>query len=51
MILGTNFDSSNELTITSMRRKKLLDNIILYYNLHIENFKVVKSLDVLRKLF
>ena len=51
MILGTNFDGSSELTITSMQRKKLLDNIILYYNLHIENFKVVKSLEVLRKLF
>lgn len=51
MILGTNFDDCNELTITSMQRKKVLDNIILYYKLHIENFKSVKSLEVLRKLF
>ena len=32
-------------------RKNLLDNIILYYKLHIENFVSLKSLEVLRKLF
>ena len=50
-ILGTNFDASNELTLSSMQRTKLLDNIILYYKLHIENFGSIKSLDVLRKIF
>lgn len=51
VILGTNFAISNEPKLTSMQRKKLLDNIILYYKLHIENFNTVKSLEVLRKLF
>ncbi len=50
-ILGINFDHINTLTLTLVQRKKLLDNIILYYRLHIENFVSVKSLDVLRKLF
>ena len=51
MILGINFDDLNRLTFTLVQRKKLLDNIILYYRLHIENFVSVKSLEVLRKLF
>ena len=50
-ILGTNFDAYNELTLSSMHRQKLLDNIILYYKLHIESFTPIKSLDVLRKIF
>ena len=50
-ILGINFDDLNTLTFTLVQRKKLLDNIILYYRLHIENFVSVKSLEVLRKLF
>lgn len=51
MILGINFDELNSLTFNSVQRKNLLDNIILYYKLHIENFVSVKSLEVLRKLF
>ena len=50
-ILGTNFDDLNQLTMTSMQRKVSLDNIILYYRLHIESFSNIKSLDVLRKTF
>ena len=50
-ILGINFDDLNRLTFTLVQRKKLLDNIILYYRLHIENFVSAKSLEVLRKLF
>ena len=50
-ILGTNFDDFNQLTMTSMQRKVSLDNIILYYRLHIESFSNIKSLDVLRKTF
>ena len=50
-ILGINFDDLNVLTFTPMQRKKLLDNIILYYRLHNENFTSLKSLEVLRKLF
>ena len=50
-ILGINFDALNKLTFSLVQRKKLLDNIILYYRLHIENFVSVKSLEVLRKLF
>ena len=50
-ILGINFDDLKILTFTPMQRKKLLDNIILYYRLHNENFTSLKSLEVLRKLF
>ena len=50
-ILGINFDDLSTLTLTLVQRKKLLDNIILYYKLHTENFVSVKSLEVLRKLF
>tara|TARA_B000000477_G_scaffold119295_1_gene119607 strand:+ start:200 stop:904 length:705 start_codon:yes stop_codon:yes gene_type:complete len=51
MILGINFDEINTLTLNSVQRKNLLDNIILYYKLQIENFVSVKSLEVLRKIF
>lgn len=51
MILGINFDDLRLLTFNPVQRKKLLDNIILYYKLHIENFVSLKSLEVLRKLF
>ena len=50
-ILGINFDASYGLTLSSMQRTKVLDNILLYYKLHIENFGSIKSLDVLRKIF
>ncbi|MAQ00213.1 MAG: DNA repair protein RecO [Flavobacteriaceae bacterium] len=50
-ILGTNFDNIKSLTLSSMQRKKVLDNIILYYRLHIDSFNSIKSLDILRKLF
>ena len=50
-ILGTNFDACYGLTLSSMQRTKVLDNILLYYKLHIENFGSIKSLDVLRKIF
>ena len=50
-ILGINFDEISSLTFNSVQRKNLLDNIILYYKIHIENFVSVKSLEVLRKLF
>ena len=50
-ILGINFDGLKALNFTPMQRKKLLDNIILYYRLHNENFTSLKSLEVLRKLF
>jgi DNA repair protein RecO (recombination protein O) len=40
-----------ELDLNSVKRKELLDTLVLYYELHILDFKSLKSLKVLHSLF
>lgn len=50
-ILGIDFDSMSRLTMAKTERLKLLENLLLYFSLHIEGFKKPKSLHVIQELF
>ncbi len=50
-VLGTNFDNLKTIVIPKTERLQLLDDLLLYYTLHIEGFKKPKSLTVLKGLF
>ncbi len=50
-MLNFSFNDISSISISSNERSRLLDILIEYYRLHIENFGEVKSLDVLRMLF
>jgi len=41
----------HSLTIGKVQRRKLLEILLHYYELHIENFKIPKSYDVLKSIF
>lgn len=45
--LGINFDSTSQELMNRQERTTILNLILRYYSLHIENFKKPKSLDVL----
>lgn len=52
-ITASNFSAllyKEELKLTKMERKKLLDTLIQYYATHIDNFRKVNSLDVLESV-
>ncbi len=44
-------DQSHKLDVSRSIRKSLLDNLMLYYRLHIEGFKDPPSLDVFKAIF
>jgi DNA repair protein RecO (recombination protein O) len=50
-LLGTNFDTLQNMTLTSLQRTELLDILIQYISLHLHTFKTPKSLSVLQSLF
>lgn len=50
-LLGTNFDSIEQLKLTSHKRQQLLGILIQYYELHISGFKKPKSLPILKSIF
>lgn len=50
-ILGTKFDIDNEKLISSTEKQELLNMILLYFKLHLQNFKSPKSLAVLNQVF
>jgi len=50
-LLGTNFDSIDELKLNSQIRQQLLNILIHYYELHISGFKKPKSLPILKSIF
>jgi DNA repair protein RecO (recombination protein O) len=49
-ILKSNFDNLDKLHISGPARKLLLEKIITYYQLHIEGFGEVKSVEVLEEV-
>lgn len=51
LLLGTNFDASSEIELSKTTRKHLIDSIIQYYQLHLNGFKVPKSLAILNEIF
>lgn len=50
-LLGTNFDSIDELKLNSQIRQQLLNILIHYYEIHISGFKKPKSLPILKSIF
>lgn len=50
-ILGMNFDEIKLLKWNNSIRNSLLNEIILYYSLHLQRFKTPKSLSVLHEIF
>ncbi|HEX5742934.1 MAG TPA: DNA repair protein RecO [Flavobacteriaceae bacterium] len=50
-LLGTNFDSIEQLKLNSQIRQQLLNILIHYYEIHISGFKKPKSLPILKSIF
>ncbi len=50
-LLLTSFNSLGNLSFTSGQRRKLLNTLITYYQLHLTGFGELKSLEVLQQLF
>lgn len=50
-LLGTNFETLNELIIPNSLRTKLLSVLIDYFNLHLQGFGKIKSVDILHEIF
>ena len=50
-ILGTKFDSNPLLALNSLEIMNVLDIILTYYRLHINNFKNIKSIEIIKNIF
>ena len=50
-LLGTNLEALNELTIPNSLRTKVLSVLIDYFNLHLQGFGKIKSVDILHEIF
>lgn len=48
---GMDFDASNGIKLNKIQRFKVLNLLLQYYQLHLQNFKAPKSLEVLNQLF
>ena len=49
--LGTKFDDLSELNLSGLERKRLLNNLIDYYRLHVSGLKQVNSHAILEAVF
>lgn len=50
-LLGINFDALNTIKLNSKQRQSFLNMILLYYELHLGDFKKPKSLTVFNQVF
>lgn len=50
-LLGTNFDTINELKLNKKNRQELLEILIQYFELHLPGFRKPRSLEVLKAVF
>ena len=50
-LLGTKFDDSKLLEITSSQKREFLSMILLYFKLHLDGFKHPKSVAILNQVF
>ena len=50
-LLGTNFETLNDLTIPNSLRVKVLSVLLDYFNLHLQGFGKIKSVDILHEIF
>ena len=49
--LGTNFDGMCEVLVSSTERKKLLELLMQYYQIHLQGFSRPKSLNILHEIY
>ena len=50
-ILGTKFDGNPLPTLNSLEIMNALDIILTYYRLHINNFRNIKSIEIIKNIF
>ena len=50
-LLGTNCEKLNQLTIHNSLRTKVLSILIDYFNIHLQGFGKIKSVDILHEIF
>ncbi len=50
-LLGTNFDELNTINLNSKQRQSFLNMILLYFELHLGDFRKPKSLEILNQVF
>tara|TARA_B100001250_G_scaffold344303_1_gene313293 strand:+ start:672 stop:1400 length:729 start_codon:yes stop_codon:yes gene_type:complete len=50
-LLGTNSETFNDLTIPNLLRTKVLSVLIDYFNLHLQGFGKIKSVNILHEIF
>ncbi len=50
-LLGTNFDSIHTIKVSKKERQDLLQNLVVYFELHLHGFKRPRSLAVLNEVF
>ena len=51
LIIGTQFDYSNNVLHNVTRRREMIDLMLKYYMIHLPGFKIPKSLEILNELF
>ena len=51
LILGTQFDYSNDILYNVTRRREMIDLMLKYYMIHLPGFKIPNSLEILNELF
>ena len=49
--LGTNFDNVSEVLVSSKERKRLLELLMQYYQIHLQGFSRPKSLNILNEIY
>lgn len=49
--LGTKFDNIDRISTNADQRRSLLRLLMRYYQLHVQSFRLPKSLDVLYEVF
>ena len=50
-LLGTNFEDLAQITLSNTLRSKVLSILIDYFNLHLQGFGKIKSVDILHEIF
>ncbi len=50
LLMNTNYETIDELTITGYQRNQLINALLLFYQLHISNFAEMKSTTVLKEI-
>lgn len=50
-LLGTNFDAIHTVKLNKQQRQEMLQELVVYYELHLQGFKKPKSLEILNAVF